>query len=87
MSVQVGALSQGEAFQNSLFIAPRAFLGIAEKLRYKWSPILFSLESQQVIPTSYTFSTELVEREPTPSLLTAHAGLKYDHSFFQLGGR
>ncbi len=87
--LQAGALSQYEVFGNNLFISKRSFPGIGESFTYQTDELKLNLMAQQVVPTTFTFSTDLVERESTPTLNTVKGSLGYNLetlSFYFSGG-
>lgn len=77
LQLQAGALAQNEVFNNNLFISKRSFPGIGESFTYKNDNLELNLLAQQVVPTTFTFSTALVEREATPTLNTVRGSLAY----------
>jgi hypothetical protein len=83
--VQAGALSQTEVFGSSLFISQRSFPGIGESIKFSKDNYKLKLSAQQVVPTTFTFSTSLVEREKTPTLNSANINLSYDDDIFHFG--
>lgn len=78
IELRAGALSQFEVFYNSVFIARRAFPGISESIQFNVDDFFFKVSAQQVVPTTYTFSTALVEREATPTLNSGNASASYE---------
>ncbi len=78
LELQAGALSQFEVFGNNLFISKRAFPGVGESLKFEIEDLKIKLSAQQVIPTTFTLSTALVEREKTPTLNSLNANFNYD---------
>lgn len=79
LELKAGALSQSKVFNSSVFISRRAFPGIEESLKLKVNDFCFKASAQQVIPTTYTFSTALIEREKTPSLNTGNLSACYEN--------
>ncbi len=85
LELQAGALSQYEVFGNNIFISRRAFPGIGESFKFKYEDFKFKLTAQQVVPTTYTFSTSLVERESTPILNTGTLEASYFKDKWSIG--
>lgn len=80
LSLQLGVLSQRRNF-SMITMGPRAFPGVAQTFDLSFdafggrlSPFI---KLQQMIPTSYTFNTELIEKEELPTLMTAHTGFSF----------
>lgn len=85
IAIQAGALSQFEVFGNNVFISNRAFPGVGESVTILNEDWFLRLRAQQVVPTTYTFSTSLVERESTPTLSSANVDLSYQFEDLKLG--
>gem|GEM_PF-1396828 len=69
LSLKAGLIQQS-FFRESLFVSNLPFLGLSETLNYKSERIDLSLRLQQLIPTSYTISTRVGEKEATPYFYT-----------------
>lgn len=87
-SFKAGALAQQEVFGSYIFISHRSFPGISETISYEADNIKLKLSAQQVIPTTFTFSTALIEREKTPTLNTGNISATYESDLvsFKLTG-
>lgn len=77
-----GALDQRSMFSttSSTVMSRRAFPGLAQELGLKAldDKLSFKLRAQQTIPTSYTFNTELVEKEELPTLMSGRGEAVYE---------
>lgn len=85
-SLLFGALNQRGTFSD-VVMSYRAFPGLGQELKFKGmdDQLEFSFGAQQVIPTSYSFNTELVSKEDLPSLMTLRASVFYEGDRFNLG--
>lgn len=84
IQLQAGALSQSEVFGSNVFISSRAFPGAGIKFGLGDSKMGFKAMVQETVPTTYTFSTNLAERENTPRLSTSKAGFYYKQNNIKL---
>ncbi|MCO5113973.1 MAG: hypothetical protein M9899_07340 [Bdellovibrionaceae bacterium] len=74
-----GTLDQRRVF-SGFVMAQRSFPGLEERVNIKAmdGKMLYRFSTQQVIPTSYTFNTELVAKEELPTLFSAVASATYE---------
>lgn len=83
LTLQAGALSQGEVFGSNVFISSnRSFPGVGESVNFEIDDFSFRISAQQVVPTTFTFSTALIERERTPTLNSGNASVQYEGDLF-----
>lgn len=88
LNLSAGALRQ-DLFFNPVFMANRSFPGVGQRIKlYDSSDSLnkFNIQfaAQQTIPTSYSFNTELIEKESLPSLLSAQVYANYETTLFDV---
>lgn len=57
-------------FNNQLFVGNLGFVGTSQRMAYKQPRFEVALRTQQLIPTSYTNSTRVADRETMPSFYT-----------------
>lgn len=74
--IRMGALEQTHHRSPYIFISRFTFPAVLEYLEFKLDRWLISLDAQQAIPVSRSFSTRAVGKEDTPFLLTFKALLE-----------
>ncbi len=82
---EAGLISQGK-FNEPLFVSSLPFIGLSEEFNYRVSSFEFGLGAQQLIPTSYTQSNRVGEREEMPQFQTQTVKAKWnisDYNFIQ----
>jgi hypothetical protein len=67
--VKAGLIQQ-RFFNEPLFVAKLPFMGVSQRLGYSDKRFDVGLRLQQMIPTSYTVSTRVTQRETTPNFFT-----------------
>lgn len=87
LMLEVGALGQQRVF-SPVLIGNRSFPGLAQSIDIKSmdQQLRWVTTAQQLIPTSYTFNTELIEKEELPTLVTLKSDLSYATRKFMVGG-
>ena len=70
VSIDTGLIQQTLSQSDPLFISNLAFPGVAENFEYRWGRNSIGLYLQQTIPSSYTRSARVAEREDIPYYYT-----------------
>ncbi len=76
LDLEAGVISQGK-FNEPLFVSSLPFIGFSENFNYEVGAVTLRLGAQQMVPTSYTQSTRVSEREQVPQFGTQTVAAKW----------